>query len=105
MFLDPRAPKFDKEEARVLLADELQRVRKLGYPQLRKVFIEQKSIRAFSVTGASGIEYQLEIEGRWDADEGKDIRIIGGIDNGGLRAYVPLTDSFIVRRTGSSLKD
>ena len=97
MCLDPRTRKFDKEEARLLLADELEKVRNLGYTQLRKVFVEQKGIQAFKVTGASGVEYQIEIEGWWDGDDEADIRILGGIDNGGLRAYVPLSDLFIVR--------
>ena len=47
MCLDPRARKFYKEEARLLLADELEKVRNLGYTQLRKVFVEQKGIQAF----------------------------------------------------------
>ncbi len=103
--LDPRARKFDKEEARLLLAGELEKIRSLGYTQLRKAFVEQKDIQAFNVAGASGVEYQLEIEGRWDGDEEEDIRILGSIDNGGLRAYVPLSDSFIVKPDESLLEE
>ncbi len=100
-----RARKFDKEEARLLLAGELEKIRSLGYTQLRKAFVEQKDIQAFNVAGASGVEYQLEIEGRWDGDEEEDIRILGSIDNGGLRAYVPLSDSFIVKPDESLLEE
>ena len=105
MCLDPRARKFDKEEARFILLDELEKVRNLGYAQLRNVFVERKDIQNFNVTGASGVEYQVEIQGWWDGDEEEDIRILGGIDNGGLRAYFPLSDSFIVRTDGSLLED
>ena len=105
MCLDPRARKFDKEEARLILVDELEKVRNLGYAQLRKVFVERKEFQNFNVTGASGVEYQVEIQGWWDGDEEEDIRILGGIDNGGLRAYSPLSDSFVVRPDGSLFED
>ena len=105
MFLDPQARKFDKEEARLLLSDELEKVGNLGYAQLRKVFVEQKDIQCFDVTGASGVEYQVEIQGWGDGDEEEDIRILGGIDNGGLSAYVPLSDSFIMRPDGFLVED
>ncbi len=105
MCLDPRARKFDKEEARLLLSEELGKVKNLGYSQLRKVFVEQKDIQNFNLTGASGVEYQVEIQGWWDGDEDKDIRILGGIDNGGLSAYVPLSDSLIMSPDGSLVED
>ena len=47
MFLDPRAWKFDKKEARAILSEELEKVRKLGYTKLQKIFIEQKQIKNF----------------------------------------------------------
>ena len=104
MFLDPKARRFDKEEAKSLLSDELEKFGDLGYARLREVFVEQKDVRCLDVTGASGVEYQVEIQGFWDGDEGQDIRVLGGIDNGGLSSYVPLSDSFIMRPDGLPLK-
>ena len=86
MFLDPRARKFDKKEARAILSEELEKVRKLGYTKLQKIFIEQKQIKNFDRTATSGVDYQVEIQGWWDGEPDKDILISGGIDNGGLSA-------------------
>ena len=97
MLLNPKARKFDKDEAARLIAAELEGLNKLEYDELRKTFIEQKSIWNYRVTGATGIEYQVEIQGFWEDAVDLDIRIIGSIDNGGLSAYMPLCDSLIVR--------
>lgn len=84
MFLDPRARKFDKQEARAILSEELEKVRKLGYAKLREIFIEKKQIKNFEITATSGVDYQVEIQGWWDGEPDNDILISGGIDNGGL---------------------
>lgn len=101
MFLDPRTRKFDKQEANAILSEELEKIRNLGYQELRKTFIEQKDIKNLEITGASGVDYQVEIQGWWDDKVDKDIRVLGSIDNGGLSAYVPLGDSFIMQPDGS----
>jgi len=53
------------------------------------------------VRGASGTAYQIEIQFFWDDKPGGTIRVAGSIDDGGIRAFVPLTDSFLVTRTES----
>ena len=50
---------------------------------------------AFGRTGPDGKEYQIEIGIFWDDTPNKDIRVIGSIDDGGIRAYFPLTRGFI----------
>jgi hypothetical protein len=47
------------------------------------------------VKGSSGVSYQIEIDFMWDHHPGGAVRVIGSIDDGGLRAFVPLTRSFI----------
>lgn len=39
--------------------------------------------------------YQLELECYWDGSPGGDVRVLGSIDDGGLRAFVPVTLDFI----------
>jgi hypothetical protein len=47
--------------------------------------------------GASGTEYQLEVETRWDDHVGGALRISGAIDDGTLRASLrPLAEDVLV---------
>lgn len=50
--------------------------------------------------GASGTEYQVEIEAVWDDRPGHNLRVLMSIDDGGLRAFAPMTDDFIVAPDG-----
>lgn len=51
--------------------------------------------------GEDGKAYQLEIEAFWDSKKGADVRLIVAADDGGWRAFKPLTGSFIMRPDGS----
>ena len=44
--------------------------------------------------------WQLEFLFYWDAEPNGNVRVIGSIDDGGLRAFVPLSDSFIKAPNG-----
>ena len=54
------------------------------------------TVETREVTGVSGASYQIEIEPIWDAAPGGAIRVLGAIDDGGLRAFVPITHDFLV---------
>jgi hypothetical protein len=41
--------------------------------------------------------YQLEIQAFWDSKKGGDVRLIVAADDGGSRAFKPLTGDFIMR--------
>lgn len=43
----------------------------------------------------------VEIEFLWDGPKGGNVRIIGSVDDGGWRAFVPITRSFIKAADGS----
>ena len=45
------------------------------------------------VAGASGARYQIEIQIVWDSAPRGALRLLGGVDDGGLRAFAPFTDS------------
>jgi hypothetical protein len=51
--------------------------------------------------GRSGTHYQIEILFFWDDKPDGDVRVIGSISDGrGFRAFVPVTESFIMSPEG-----
>lgn len=58
-------------------------------------------VEAYSVEGASGVTYQVEIEAHWDSETGGTIRLLGTIDDGGFRSsFSPTTDDFLMDADG-----
>ena len=51
--------------------------------------------------GVSGIIYQVEILAFWDNKPDEDTHVIRSIDDRGIRAYFPLSNSFIMSRNGT----
>ena len=88
---------MNDKEAHSLLTDCLQRYRVQSYDDLRKLIghVETKE-----VTGPSGRKYRTEFQIFWDDRPNGNIRVMGSIDDGGLRAFVPVTHSFIKTPTG-----
>jgi hypothetical protein len=81
-------------EARELLAQHLASYRTLPYDELAR---RVGSVETAELTGTSGSKYQIEIEVVWEAGERRDLRVLGAIDDGGWRAFVPLIDDFIMQ--------
>jgi hypothetical protein len=88
---------MDKEAAAAVLARQLQDYRGRSYESLRGLI---GKVDAFEIPNPGGSPYQLEIEVRWDGRPGGDIRVLGGIDDGGWSAFAPLTDGFLMSRDG-----
>jgi hypothetical protein len=63
--------------------------------------VESQRVEAYEVRGASGTTYQIEIQFFWDDKPGDTIRVAGSIDDGGIRAFVPLTESLLITRPES----
>jgi len=85
---------MDKQEALSLLKDFLDQLESAGYEALSARVGEND---ALEVAGPSGMQYQIEYDILWDhKPPNGDLRIIGSVDDGGLRAFVPLTDSRLV---------
>jgi hypothetical protein len=83
---------MNKAEAKAILAERLRRYRDLPYASL----VERVgTVEAEEVTGPSGTRYQLEFEPIWDGSPGGDVRMLGAIDDGGIRAFVPVCEDFI----------
>ena len=89
---------MDKPEARELLALELNNWRRKAYSELSTQLGAGPFVA--EVSGKSGASYQIEIECHWDGKPNGDIRVLGAIDDGGLRAFAPLTDDFIMTPDG-----
>ena len=42
-----------------------------------------------------GVVYQVQVSYYWDGEAGGDVRVIVAIDDGGMRAFFPVTSDFI----------
>lgn len=88
---------MDKQEARELLHAEMLALRTLPYTEL----LTFRTPLAKVVEGPSGKAYQLEITSFWDDRAAENLRVLASIDDRGLRAFLPLTDDFIIDPAGN----
>lgn len=89
---------MDKAEAARVLATELAEVRKSSYEKLVSLVDTKRTVE---VVAPSGTRYYLDVLVSWDGERGGNVRVMGSIDDGGMRAFVPLTDDFIKAPDGS----
>jgi len=89
---------MDKREAKEILAHKLKVYRKRSYDDLLYLLYTQDTEE---IKASSGVVYQLEFQAVWDDKEGGNLRVMGAIDDGGFRAFVPLSDDFIIAPDGS----
>ena len=90
---------MNDEEAIELLEQELATFRGESYDQL-VVRISAGSV-ALERVGPSGVKYQVEIQVFWDHHRGGNVRVLGSIDDGRWRAFVPVNRGFIKGPDGS----
>ena len=88
---------MDDEDARRILLQELAHFRGEPYGELA---MRIGQIQTKEIDAPSGVTYQIEIQIIWDDKTTGDARVMGCIDDGGLRAFFPLTDSFIMNAQG-----
>ena len=48
------------------------------------------------VVGPGGSEFQVEVSAAWDDNPGQTLRLFFSVDDGGVRAFVPLTRGALV---------
>jgi hypothetical protein len=82
-----------------VLAQQLTKWRDRSYAELSQLL--DADCESIEVTGPSGAVYQIEIRAIWDDQPGGVIRVIGSVDDGGWRAFLPLTDDFLRAPDGS----
>jgi hypothetical protein len=90
---------MDDVEAREVLTRYLARYRTRSYPDLARLV--DAGPDTAEVVGPSGVKYQLEVLGLWDDEPHGVLRIRGAIDDGGIRAYVPLVNDFLIAPDGA----
>ena len=90
---------MNKVEAKSILNAELEKFRAKSYGDL--VSLIENPV-TFEITTSSGTWYQLEFDATWDdPDKPNDVlRVFGSIDDGGVRAYSPLSNDFLIAPTG-----
>ena len=84
-------------EAREVLAAQLAIWRQQSYAALS---IQIGVCSHAEIRGSSGTMYQIEITPEWDDQPKGVIRVLGCVDDGGMRAFVPLTDDFLIGPDG-----
>jgi len=84
---------MDKKEAKEIIANELKPYRDKPYYELSQMVGANPIV--YEVSGSKGTTYQIEIEVFWDGKLNENIRVVGGIDDGGWRAFLPVCDDFI----------
>lgn len=89
---------MDKEKARAVLAEALQPYRAKSYAALRDLIGETD---VYQIANPDGPDFQIEIEAFWDGKPDGNIRVMGGVDDGGWSAFSPLCDRFAVAPDGS----
>ena len=91
---------MNKQEAQSLLSDCLAGYRNYSYDELQTRLGE---IDTCQVNGESGAQYFIEAQVMWDGDRQQNIRVMGAIDDGGWRAFMPLSADFIMASDGRVL--
>jgi hypothetical protein len=81
------------DEARRIVREELTKYRNRPYAEL--IGLVGTRIPTLVVRGESAAEYQVVVQVHWEGKPNGDIRVVGLIDDGGRRAFVPLSEDFI----------
>ena len=80
---------MNKSLAISILEPELDKFFDKSWDELKTQIGEEP--HADEINGSDGVEYQIEIQCFWDDKKGGSIRIMGSVDDGGFRAYFPIT--------------
>jgi hypothetical protein len=93
---------MDKSEARSDLRRHMARYRTRSYTELVAAISRPE---VCETPGESGTGYQIEIQVMWDDKRQRNLRVLGAIDDGGLRAFLPLCEDFVMAPDGTILDE
>jgi hypothetical protein len=88
---------MDTVAAQKILNEWLAKLRAVPYQELAS---RVDSVTTDEIARDSARSWQLEIQVVWDDEPNGDVRVMVSIDDGGLRAFVPMTESFIKSPSG-----
>ncbi|HEV8688534.1 MAG TPA: hypothetical protein VGQ84_14725 [Gaiellaceae bacterium] len=86
--------RVNKAEAREVARTKATELRELGWSQLRERYLDRPE--TIEVVGDSGTTYQVQTLAVWDGGDEGNLRVFVAVDDGGWRAFVPLSEDFIV---------
>jgi len=87
---------MDKSEAHKILGEQLARFSK--YTELVPL-VESGHVENIEIRGAKATKYHVEVQFFWDDKCRRIVRVVGSIDDGGIRAFVPMTQSLLISPT------
>jgi hypothetical protein len=84
---------MDTTEAQKILAEQLARLG--SYSELVPL-AEGRFSERLEIRGTSGASYEVQLQFFWDDKPKRIVRVVGSIDDGGIRAFFPLTKTLLV---------
>ena len=91
---------MNDEEAKRVLDGVVAELRRESYRTLVARYLQESD--EHTVVAESGAQYQVEVQAFWDSPrQPGNLRVIIAIDDGGWRAFRPLSTDFIVASDGS----
>ena len=88
---------MDNVAAQKVLHEWVTKLRSVAYRELAS---RVDSVTTDEVVRDSERSWQLEVQVLWDDEPEGNIRVVVSVDDGGLRAFVPITESFVKSPTG-----
>lgn len=88
---------MDTVAAQKVLDKWLARLRAVSYEELAS---RVDSVTTDEVARDSERSWQVEVQVSWDDEPGGNVRVAVAIDDGGLRAFVPMTGEFVKSPSG-----
>ncbi|MDH4227190.1 MAG: hypothetical protein OEV59_05500 [Deltaproteobacteria bacterium] len=96
---------MDVQEAEGLLKIQVDRLKKMPYTRLTGYMGGAASALSYEGRGASGMEYDFEVESMWEEEEGGDIRVQIVIFEKTMDCYTPISYAFIMNKDGAIVKE
>jgi hypothetical protein len=94
---------MNREQAQSILSAGVERLRQAGYEELVSRLLDKQE--TFERAAPDGTCYQVELQGFWDDETSRNLRVFVNVDDGGWRAFMPLSDGFIRAPDGSSVDE
>jgi hypothetical protein len=93
---------MDTGAARAVLRERLAKYRQLSYADL---LARIDTVEHLDISSGGKCPWQLELQFLWDSEPGGNIRVLGSIDDGGIRAFFPVADAFIKSPSGEFIDE
>jgi hypothetical protein len=85
------------QEAKSLIVQEIAKYRQISYKDLLHF---REEVDTYEVSSLSAEVYQIEVQAFWDSGKPGNLRVMVSIDGGGIPAWRPLTNGFILSPDG-----